>query len=71
MKHLTILLALLAAPAFAADNPLQPSPAWEDMRASVIGTDAEPPVDAAVFDLAAPPRADNPALVPVRITQPA
>lgn len=63
-------LALLAMPAAAAENPLQPSPAWEDMRSAVIGTDVEPPVDATVFDLSAPPRADNPALVPVRITQP-
>ena len=69
MKHLTILLALLASPALAADNLLQPSPAWDDMRASVIGADAEPPVDTAIFDLDAPRRADNPALVPIRITQ--
>ena len=33
------LLALAAAPALA-ENPLQPSPAWEDMRSAVIGTEA-------------------------------
>ena len=64
------ILALLAAPALAADNPLQPSPAWDDMRLAVIGTDTEPGIDPAVFDLDAPARADNPALVPIRITQP-
>lgn len=67
-----LLVALLAAPGLAADvaNPMQPSALWDDMRLAVIGTDEEPPVDPAVFDLDAPPRADNPALVPVHITQP-
>lgn len=51
-------------------NPMQPSPSWEDMRSGVIGSDDEPVIDPSVFDLEAPPRADNPALVPVRITQP-
>lgn len=62
--------ALSAGPALAADNPLQPSPAWDEMRLAVIGTETEPPVDPAVLDLDAPMRADNPALVPIRITQP-
>ncbi|QRZ12783.1 quinoprotein dehydrogenase-associated SoxYZ-like carrier [Paracoccus methylovorus] len=73
-----LVLALLAVPvlglgAMAAEvaNPMQPSALWEDMRLAVIGVDEEPPVDPAIFDLDAPPRADNPALVPVRITQPA
>ena len=66
----TVALALLTAPALAADNPLQPSPAWNDMRSAVIGTESEPAIDAAVFDLDAPMRAANPALVPIRITQP-
>lgn len=52
------------------ENPLQPSPDWDDMRLAVIGTDIEPPIDPSVFDLDAPKRADNPALVPIRITQP-
>ncbi|HMM09699.1 MAG TPA: quinoprotein dehydrogenase-associated SoxYZ-like carrier [Paracoccus solventivorans] len=69
LRNTLALLALVAAPALA-DNPLQPSPAWEDMRSAVIGTEAEPPLDPAILTLAAPPRADNPALVPVRITQP-
>ena len=65
-----LALAALGTPALSADNPLQPSPAWEDMRSGVIGTDAEPPIDPGVFDLDAPVRAENPALVPIRITQP-
>lgn len=76
MKTLSVALALLlAAPALAQEagqvrNPLQPSATWDDIRLSVIGTDAEPPMDAGVLLLDAPPRADNPAFVPVRITQP-
>ena len=66
----TLLAAALALPAVAQENPLQPSPAWDDMRLTVIGTEAEPEIDPSVFDLTAPYRADNPALVPVRITQP-
>ena len=42
--------ALSAGPALAADNPLQPSPAWDEMRLAVIGTETEPPVDPAVLD---------------------
>lgn len=70
LRLAALALALVAAPALAADNPLQPSPAWEDMRSGVIGTDSEPPIDPAVFDLDAPMRAENPALVPIRIIQP-
>lgn len=69
--RLSLVLMLLAGPALAADNPLQPSPAWDEMRLAVIGTEAEPPVDPAILALDAPARADNPALVPIRITQPA
>lgn len=69
---LALILAVLAAPAVAqeVENPLLPSPLWDDIRLSVIGTEDEPPVDPAVLLLDAPKRADNPALVPVRITQP-
>lgn len=70
--RLAFVFALLAAPALAQniENPLQPSALWDDMRESVIGTNEEPPVDPAVLLLEAPKRADNPALVPVHITQP-
>lgn len=69
LRNTLAVLALAASPALA-DNPLQPSPAWEDMRSAVIGTEDEPPLDPAILSLDAAPRADNPALVPVRITQP-
>ena len=74
--RLALILSLLAVPALAqqaappVENPLQPSPIWDDLRLSIIGTEAEPPVDPSVLLLDAPKRADNPALVPVRITQP-
>ena len=70
--RLALILALLSAPAYAEGvaNPLQPSPLWEDLRSSIIDTEVEPPVDPAILMLEAPVRADNPALVPVRITQP-
>lgn len=73
MRLACLLAALILAPgALLAQvaNPMQPSALWDDMRLAVIGTDEEPPVDPSVLDLDAPPRADNPALVPVRITQP-
>lgn len=67
---LTAALCLLTAPAaWAQDNPLLPSPTWDDLRASVIGLDAEPPQDAGVLDLTAPFRAHEAAIVPVHITQ--
>ncbi|MGA0613296.1 quinoprotein dehydrogenase-associated SoxYZ-like carrier [Paracoccus sp. KR1-242] len=72
--RLALVLALLAAPhlvlAAEIENPLQPSEAWDDLRSSIIGTDDEPPIDPAILLLDAPKRADNPALVPVHITQP-
>ena len=64
------LLGLTPAYADEAGNPMQPSPNWEDLRASIINTDIDPPIDAGVLLLDAPKRADNPALVPVHITQP-
>lgn len=74
MKRLALILTLVAGSALAQDgaveNPLQPSALWDDMRLAVIGTETEPPVDAAILNLDAPKRADNPALVPVHITQP-
>lgn len=69
---LALLLAVLAAPAFASEveNPMEPSPIWDELRESIIGTTEEPPIDPAVLLLDAPKRADNPALVPVHVTQP-
>ncbi|MGR3199487.1 MAG: quinoprotein dehydrogenase-associated SoxYZ-like carrier [Paracoccus sp. (in: a-proteobacteria)] len=68
---LTLGAVLLAAPALAQDNPLQPSPTWDDLRVSVIGLDDEPPVDPGVLDLDAPMRAHEAAIVPIHLTQPA
>lgn len=66
------LLALIAGPLPAAENPLQPaSAAWEDIRPTLLGDAPDPAIDPAQLLLDAPARADEPALVPVRITQPA
>lgn len=67
---LTAALCLWAMPASAQDNPLLPSPTWDDLRASVIGLDTEPPQDAAILDLTAPSRAHEAAIVPVHLLQP-
>jgi len=61
--------ALMAAPAWAQDNALQPSPTWEDLRPSVIGIETDPPQDPAILSLEAPRRAHDAAIVPVRLTQ--
>lgn len=66
---LTLGAVLLAAPAFAQDNALQPSPIWEDLRSSIIGVDVDPPLDPVALDLEAPTRAHDAAIVPVRLTQ--
>lgn len=71
MKTWLAAALLLASPAFAQDNPLQPSARWDDMREAVVGVNEEPPLDPAVLELDAPPRANDAALVPVRLTQPA
>ena len=66
------LTAMLVLPAMAQENALQPSSeAWDDLRESVVGLEADPPVDAAILDLNAPVRANDAAIVPFRITQPA
>lgn len=72
MRLLALLLIFLPglAPAAEVANPLQPSAIWEDLRESIIGTNDEPETDPRALLLEAPMRADNPALVPVRITQP-
>ncbi|MFD1881647.1 quinoprotein dehydrogenase-associated SoxYZ-like carrier [Paracoccus pacificus] len=64
------VLMLSGPPVFAQDNPLQPSETWEGLRYDVILQDTDPPDAAGVMALDAPARATNPALVPVRITQP-
>lgn len=61
--------ALMAGPAWAQENALQPSPTWEDLRESVMDLDADPPQDRAALDLDAPARAHEAAIVPIRLTQ--
>ena len=61
--------ALLAGPAWAQENALQPSPTWEDLRGAVLDLDADPPQDRAMLDLDAPARAHEAAIVPIRLTQ--
>ncbi|MDP5308737.1 quinoprotein dehydrogenase-associated SoxYZ-like carrier [Paracoccus spongiarum] len=69
MRTWLLAALLLASPAWAQDNPLQPSAMWEDLRESVIGLSSEPPLDATTLDLDAPVRANDAALVPVRLRQ--
>lgn len=66
---LTAAALLLASPAFAQDNPLLPSETWNDLRESVVGLTEEPPIDATALDLNAPFRANDAAIVPIRLTQ--
>ena len=69
MKTWLAAALLLASPAFAQDNPMQPSAIWDDLRDSVAGLTEEPPIDPAALDLDAPVRANDAALVPIRLTQ--
>lgn len=70
-RWLILAAALMATPATAQENALQPSPTWEDLRGAVLDMDADPPIDAGVLDLEAPVRAHDAAIVPIRLTQPA
>ncbi|MBU3030935.1 quinoprotein dehydrogenase-associated SoxYZ-like carrier [Paracoccus marinaquae] len=69
MKAWLVAALALASPAWAQENPLQPSETWNDLRETVIGLTAEPPVNADVLDLGAPIRANDAAIVPIRLTQ--
>ena len=71
MKAWLSIALLLASPVWAQENPLQPSEIWDDLRESVVGLTEEPPLDPAILDLDAPVRANDAAIVPVRLTQPA
>lgn len=71
MKTWLLATALLAAtPVWAQENPLRPSETWADLRESVVGLSEEPSVDPAILDLDAPIRANDAAIVPIRMTQP-
>ncbi len=69
MRAAILAVMLLTSPAVAQDNPLQPSATWDDLRESVVGLTAEPPIDPGALDLDAPFRAHDAAIVPVRLTQ--
>lgn len=69
MKAMILAALLLAGPAAAQDNALKNSAAWDDLRASVLGLEADVPIDPAVLDLEAPVRAYEAAIVPIRLTQ--
>lgn len=69
MKAWLLAALVLASPAMAQDNPLIPSETWADLRESVIGLTEDPPLDAAALDLDAPVRANDAAIVPIRLTQ--
>lgn len=69
MKTWLTAALLLASPAFAQENPMQPSEIWDDLRDSVVGLAQEPQIDAAALDLDAPVRAHDAAFVPIRLTQ--
>ncbi len=67
-----LTLGLLAPALYAAEaeNPLNDlTGTWASLRASVVPEDTDPPMDAARFDLHAPPRAADPAIVAVRMVQ--
>lgn len=64
------LISLLAATPALADNPLQPSDSWQDIRPTLLGDAPDPAIDPTQLLLDAPVRADDPALVPIHITQP-
>lgn len=69
MKAWLLAALLLAPPALAQENPLIPSATWDDLRESVLGLATDPAADPATLDLEAPVRANDAALVPLRLTQ--
>lgn len=66
---LTAAALLMTSPALAQENPLRPSETWDDLRESVMGLSEEPPIDSGILDVDAPMRANDAAIVPIRLTQ--
>lgn len=62
------VMAWSTACALAQENPLQNGPAWEELKDLVL-KGATPISDADLFALEAPTRAEDPAFVPVHVTQ--
>lgn len=72
MKHIVagIVLSLAAEGALAEGAPMQPSPTWDSLRYDVIQQETDPPAADGILTMDVPARAANPAIVPVRLTQP-
>ncbi|MGR3269524.1 quinoprotein dehydrogenase-associated SoxYZ-like carrier [Thalassococcus profundi] len=72
LLHAAALAALIAGPAWAADeapkNPLTESASWQDLQFDVLG-DTQPGDAAGVFTVEAPYRAHDAATVPILIEQ--
>lgn len=62
------VICLLAGTASAQDNPLLPSPTWEELKGDIIG-DITPAAATGLWHLEAPARAQDAATVPLRIRQ--
>lgn len=62
------VLAWGAGLALAQNNPLRDGETWEDLKAMVL-MGATPTTDGDLFAMEAPMRADDPAFVPVHLTQ--
>lgn len=70
MHRSLMILLLAAAPAWAeVANPLQPSATWDEIAGDVVGDVTPGPADG-ILDLDAPVRAEDAAIVPVRLVQP-
>ncbi|AXQ93846.1 quinoprotein dehydrogenase-associated SoxYZ-like carrier [Cereibacter azotoformans] len=72
IRPTVICAVLLTTPLWAEErpSPMQPGEAWESLQFDVFGTDSLVETPGAL-SLDAPFRAHDPALVPVRVTQPA
>lgn len=72
VRPFVICATLAAGPLWADEkpSPMEPGEAWQSLRLDVFGTDAIAETPGALM-LDAPFRAHDPALVPVRLTQPA
>ncbi|MDZ4134867.1 MAG: thiosulfate oxidation carrier protein SoxY, partial [Paracoccaceae bacterium] len=68
LKAMGFALVMSASMAAAQDNPLQDGPTWDDLKEQVLNG-ALPVSDDALFALNAPFRADDPAFVPLHLTQ--
>jgi len=68
LKAMGVALLMSASRAAAQDNPSQDCPTWDELKEQVLNG-ALPVSDDALFALNAPFRADDPAFVPLHLTQ--